>query len=157
MFSTFLRLLSIPANGLEPAIGKFGLQRIVVEWVIFPKILLPESDDVKLLAPARRPVPGLVLGDEVFVSPGGDRAAHAPNIHLSTSVEQVWQILHANAIADIETGGSARFRVSGLFIASLHLCNLFEQLGQRNVVLVDEHPGCGPNPASVIGEAEIER
>src|SRR5882672_8615379 len=43
------------------------------------------------------------------------------------------------------------------FMAGLHLRNLFEQLGERNVVLVDEHPRRGPNPAPVVGHAEIER
>src|SRR5439155_3032421 len=89
---------------LEPAIGKFGLQRIVVEWVILPKILLSKPDDVKLLGLSVVPVPGFVLGNEVFVSSGGYRPAHAPNIHLGTSVEEVWQILYANAVAHIEAG-----------------------------------------------------
>src|SRR5271166_3020738 len=49
------------------------------------------------------------------------------------------------------------FPVSALFIAGPHLCNLFEQLGQRDVVLVDQHSGGGPNPASVVREAVVER
>src|SRR5216684_4166176 len=43
------------------------------------------------------------------------------------------------------------------FMAGLHLGNLFQQLGERNMVLVDEHPGRRPNPAPVVGHAEIER
>src|SRR6266446_7337675 len=43
------------------------------------------------------------------------------------------------------------------FMARLHLRNLFQQLGERNVVFVDEHPRRGPNPAAVVGHAEIER
>src|SRR5258708_8689869 len=43
------------------------------------------------------------------------------------------------------------------FMTGLHLRNLFQQLGERNVVLVDEHPRRGPNPAPVVGHAEIER
>src|SRR5260370_40143573 len=43
------------------------------------------------------------------------------------------------------------------FMAGLHLRNLFQQLGERNMVLVDEHPRRGPNPAPVVGHAEIER
>src|ERR1700730_8590236 len=99
------RLLRSIANGLEPAVGKFGLQRIVVEWVVLPEILLQKPDDVKLLGLRVVPVPGLVLGNEVFVSTGSYRPAHAPNIHLGTSVVQVWQILYANAVAYIEAGG----------------------------------------------------
>src|SRR5258708_8632079 len=43
------------------------------------------------------------------------------------------------------------------FMAGPHLRNFFQQLGERNVVLVDEHPSRGPNPAPVVGHAEIER
>src|SRR5882724_3617086 len=43
------------------------------------------------------------------------------------------------------------------FMARLHLRNLFQQLGERNVVFVDEHPRRGPNPAPVVGHAQIER
>src|SRR5579871_3697416 len=43
------------------------------------------------------------------------------------------------------------------FIARLHLCDLFKQLGQRNMFFVDEHTSRRPNPASVVRHAEIER
>src|SRR5215475_5108653 len=43
------------------------------------------------------------------------------------------------------------------FIARFHLRNLLQQFGQRNMFLVDEHARRGPDPAAVIGHAEIER
>src|SRR5271163_4119600 len=92
------------ANGLEPAVGQFSLQRIVFEGVTLPKILLPNPDDVILLALRVIPVPRLVLGNEVFISSGGDRTAHASNVHLGARVEQIWQILYPNAVAHIEAG-----------------------------------------------------
>src|SRR5271157_5824332 len=93
------------ANGLEPAVGQFSLQRIVFEGVTLPKILLPNPDDVILLTLRVVPVPRLVLGNEVFISAGGDRAAHASNVHLGARVEQIWQIPYANAVAYVEAGG----------------------------------------------------
>src|SRR6266481_4105933 len=51
----------------------------------------------------------------------------------------------------------AAFGVFLSFMAGLHLCNFFHELGERNVVLVDEHPRRRPNPAPVVGHAEIER
>src|SRR5579884_2872254 len=42
------------------------------------------------------------------------------------------------------------------FIAGLHLRNLFQQLGERNVIFVYEHPRRRPNPAAVVRHAEIE-
>src|ERR1700753_2359853 len=43
------------------------------------------------------------------------------------------------------------------FIARPHFRDLVEQLVERNVFLVDHHFGRGPDPAPVIGHAEIER
>src|SRR5215470_4755152 len=51
----------------------------------------------------------------------------------------------------------AAFGVFLSFIAGLHLRNFFQQLGERNVVLIDEHPSRSPNPSPVVGHAEIER
>src|SRR5215470_2426894 len=51
----------------------------------------------------------------------------------------------------------AAFGVFLSFMAGLHVCNLFQQLSERNVVLVDEHPSRSPNPSPVVGHAEIER
>src|SRR5207302_357945 len=116
---------------------------------------LPEPHDVELLALRVVPIPGLILRDEVFVSPGCDRAAHATDIHLRTRVEQVRQILHANAIP--KSNRARAFSVLPLFITRSYLCNFLEQFGQGDNVLVDEHSGCGPDPASVVRETIVER
>src|ERR1051325_4829240 len=44
-----------------------------------------------------------------------------------------------------------------LSIAGPHLRDLLKQLDQRNMVLVDQHPGGAPDPAPVIREFVIQR
>ena len=61
------------SNGFEPAIRKLGLQRILLRRVLLPEILLTEPDDVILFEPAI-PVKGFILGNEVLVCAGSDRA-----------------------------------------------------------------------------------
>src|ERR1051326_3514091 len=98
------------SRGFEPAVRQFGLQRVVLERISVPEILLPEPDDVELLWLPVVPVPSLVFREKVFVGAGGDCSAHAANVHLGAAVEQVRQILDANPVPDIEASG----RVAGL-------------------------------------------
>jgi hypothetical protein len=87
-----------------PPIRELGLQRIVVEWVLLPKILLTEPDDVELFDPAV-PVNGFMLGDEVLVCASGDRPRDIARIDLRARVEHVRQIFYADPIAHLEAGG----------------------------------------------------
>src|SRR6516225_5044455 len=100
------------SNGVEPMIREFGLQRIVVERVLLPEILLTESDDV-ILFKTSVVVEGFVLGDEVFVCAGGDRPGDAAHVVLGAGVEHVWHVPHLDAVAHFETAGV--FRRSRLF------------------------------------------
>ena len=50
---------------------KFGLQRVALERIFFPEILLAEADDVILLEAAVE-VECFVLGDQVAVGAFGD-------------------------------------------------------------------------------------
>src|SRR5690349_15728519 len=104
-FPVLLSRRSSIAGRFEPAVGQFGLQRVVLERISRPEVLLTEPDDVILLGPRIVPVPGFVLGEKVFVGARRDRALHAADIHLGAAVEQVRQVPDANAVADIEAGG----------------------------------------------------
>jgi hypothetical protein len=42
-------------------------------------------------------------------------------------------------------------------MARFHLRDLVHQLGERDLVLVDEHPRGGQDPAAIIGDAQIDR
>src|SRR5712691_8010798 len=101
--SCLLRSRSI-CSGLKPAIRELGLQCIVIGRVVLPKIPLTEPDDVILLRPAI-PVEGFVLGNEVLVCASSDRSRGTARIDLRARVEQVRQILYADAVAHFETRG----------------------------------------------------
>src|SRR5208282_4220930 len=90
-------------GGLQPALRGLGLHRVVVEWVLRPKILLPEPHDVILFESAI-PIESFVFGDEILICASGDRAHDTADIHLGAGVEQVRQVLDANTVAHLETG-----------------------------------------------------
>src|SRR5215471_1016594 len=60
------------SSGLKPALRGLGLYRIVVEWVLGPKILLTKTHDV-ILFDAAVHVEGFVLGNLVRVREGCNR------------------------------------------------------------------------------------
>ena len=58
---------------LEPAFWRLGLDGVVVEWVLRPKIFLPETHDVVLLKPPI-PVEGFVFRNDILICACGDCA-----------------------------------------------------------------------------------
>src|SRR5208282_3935770 len=90
-------------GGFEPALRRLGLHRIIFEWVLRPKILLPEPHDVILFEPAVT-IESFVFGNDVLICASGDRAHNTADIHLSAGVEQVRHVLDANTVAHLETG-----------------------------------------------------
>src|SRR5208282_4761027 len=95
--------ISSTIDGLQPALRGLCLHRVIVEWVLRPKILLPEPNDVVLFQLAI-PIESFVFGDKILVSASGDRSDNTAHIHLGAAVEQVRHVLDANPVAHLEGG-----------------------------------------------------
>jgi hypothetical protein len=97
-------LISFSFEWARASVRKFRLQRVVVEGVLLPEILLAKADDV-ILFQASVVIEGFVLGDKVLVRASGDRPDDATHVILRAGVEHVRHVLHLDAVAHFETAG----------------------------------------------------